>query len=315
MDTRETSECIFPTKGELMKAKGGNSTRVNRCVGGGLLVSIRREDYATHRYASSANLNRILSRIGAVDDFLLMTPFNTIIPLGENQKRFEKIPNMVRSLLETKRVNAYWLVGHWTDEGDLRGHETPPAGPHAGASIDHLEYSWLLVKRDEQIKPSDWLLTATLLADCYAQYAFVIRLSGETTLRSSDGTIWETLRSERGVKDTWATLARLRSRPDPFGYGAVLNARATRSSGTGGLPPDKGDGERIAGVSSYGVRGDGSHHEADFFLAVTGNISSKMHFEAIGANETLPNQTDSRSPWNFPTPAQLYAAKWIRGRP
>ena len=302
---------------ELVETGSNNSVEVLRCKGGGLSVSIRRDGLSTYRYASAANLARILLRIGTEDDLCLMTSFNALNTPRENHNNFDSIPNHVRSLVQSKEIEAYWLVGHWTDDSVLC-RQAPPVAPDVGTSMDRLEYSWLLVNRNRNVHQSDWLLAATLLASEYEQHAFLIRLNGETTLRSMDGGVWETIDSDESTVSTWATLARLRARAESYGYVEVLKARdnhpGTHPTGDGKSSSDRPATRVTSELSSYAVAGDGFPHAIEFFLGVTGNISSKMRFASLGVSERLPNDGDSRSPWNFLTPAEIYSRKWIRGR-
>ena len=301
-----------------MIVRNDSKAEVTRHAKGGLFVDIQRRDYTANRLASAANLSRALQKIGTTDDFLLITPFRGESSLRENGRRFVSLPSSVRSLLGATQITAYWLVGHWTQTtGASRRSETAESEP-APESIDYLEYSWLLINHDKQITRADWLLRAALLGDEFGQDAFVIRLDGATTLRACDGSVWEALETRESIRDTWATLAILRSRPPHFNYADVVRVRAELKSDPlqsqhRGPASDSTLVAPPSGASSYAVIGDGPQHAIDFFFAVTGNIASKMYFTSLGVSERLPNDDDSTSPWNVPTPGQLYAAKWIRG--
>ena len=301
-----------------MIVRNDTKAEVTRHAKGGLFVDIKRQDYSTNRLASAANLSRVLQKIGTTDDFLLITPFRGESFLRENGRRFVSLPNSVRSLLGATQITAYWLVGHWTQTtGASRRSETAASEPTTEL-VDYLEYSWLLINHDKQVTRADWLLTAALLADGFGQDAFVIRLDGATTLRARDGFVWEALETCESILETWATLAVLRSRPHHFNYADVVRVRAELESDPlqsqhRGPASDSTLVTPSSGASSYAVIGDGSQHAIDFFIAVTGNIASKMYFTRLGVSERLPNDDDSISPWIVPTPGQLYAAKWIRG--
>lgn len=301
-----------------MIVRNDTKAEVTRHAKGGLFVDIKRQDYSTNRLASAANLSRALQKIGTTDDFLLITPFRGESFLRESGQLFVSLPNSVRSLLSATQIAAYWLVAHWTQSNGVSRRSETAEGEPIPELVDYLEYSWLLINHDKQITRTDWLLTATLLADDSRQDAFVIRLDGATTLRARDGSVWEVLDTHESIRSTWATLALLRSRTHHFNYADVVRVRAELESDPlqsqhRGPASDSTLIAPPSGASSYAVIGDGSKHAIDFFIAVTGNIASKMYFASLGVSERLTNDDDSISPWIVPTPGQLYAAKWIRG--
>lgn len=268
----------------------------------GLAVNINREGYSTYRMASGANLARVLQQIGSDVDFMMITNYRAYEadpdengqkiprPKAKNEKDFCKMPNILRDRLSMMEIGAYWLVGHWaTCTVPLKGAPMNQCQALGGEIEDSLEYSWLFTKPRDGVSSKEWLANAITFATEYLQDGFVIRLDGETTLRTSNGTIDKKLTTNGAVQEAWAALAKLRSEPTEYGFG-YSELRKVRERGR--LQPivfqDEPGAAPVAKESGYHVVGTGKPHEIDFFLAEPHSNSSKQMFASLGVYANGP---------------------------
>lgn len=275
------------------------TAEVARTDDGNLFVSVNRADYTTFRVASGAGLNRLLQRIGSAKDFLLITPFRgfdraegtTPKPRSksENERLFQAFPAELRGLLGTKRIGAYWLVGHWTEcSVNLNGKPMTECTAIGGEIVDNLEYSWFFSRDDESVTSEAWLNTAIALATKYAQDGFIIRVDGETTLRKQNGTVSKVLETDRVIQDAWANLARMRgdaNNETGYGYTELRKVRERGRRIPVVMPPapqSAENAESVAKESAYRLVGNGLPYAPEFFVAVPHSNAGKAIFAAEG---------------------------------
>lgn len=243
---------------------------------GGLLIDFHGPEYWEYHTASGTNLARVLARIGSDVDFILITAFRPFdeeegsapVPRSKNKNRsdFYQIPGQIRAAAGSKRIGAYWLVGHWS--------EPDPDGQ----IVDSLEYSWMLVKDDPNVSEEAWLGAAQSVAAQYNQFGFIIRLNGEMTVRRPDGSVFQALSTDRAVEDAWKNLAKLRASGEAHGYTELRKMRER-----GRIQPIVfQDKEQVLKTSSYHAHGAGKLYDIEFFLVEPHNNSAKMGFHYQG---------------------------------
>jgi hypothetical protein len=286
---------------------------VSRLASGGVWVNIKRDNVTATHVASGANLSRVLQRIGSNVDFMLITCFrphdevtdtqglSQKVPrsMDKNQSLFYGMPKELRSLVGTDKVGGYWMIGHWTncviDGEEQENFPLNQCAESGGEVQDNLEYSWLFTRDDASITPDAWLQAGCDLSVKYDQQAFIVRLAGETTLRSQKGAVWDSLSSEGTIDEAWKNLAKLRATKPFYGYTELKRLRSKgrrqplvlapketeEKAETGTVELPKAAGKRK--TSAYHVAGSGRECEIDFFMAKPEGNSSRMFFAAIGA--------------------------------
>lgn len=288
---RMTSYPLQP-KMDPSPARAGKKAEVTRLKdGSGVVVDIKRPDFFEYRWASGANLARTLQSLNSATGFIMITSFRSydevdgkLVPRSrsQNDKSFAQIPGQVREKLGTKRIGAYWLVGHWTEKDDR------------GEVVDSLEYSWLLTRDDPDVTGEQWLRLAIDLTQLYDQSACIIRLDGETTLRRRDGSLLGTLTTARAVEDAWASLAKLRESGEDYSY---TELRKMRERGrrqpivSSEMPPVSSEMPPEVKTSAYRVQGNGQEYQPEFFIAKPHSNSARMHFAADGIAEFALSKT------------------------
>ena len=137
---------------------------------------------------------------------MLITAFRSERTKAENEKDFRVLPGVLRSFFKSTSLCAYWLVGHWTEcKGALKGTKIDQCVAEGEEIVDALEYSWLFVKTDESVSGDAWLRAGMDLANLTDQFAFVIRLNGEVSVRYANGEIKDRLTTDASVEKLGST--------------------------------------------------------------------------------------------------------------
>ena len=209
---------------------------------------------------------------------MLITAFRSERTKAENEKDFRTLPGILRSFFKSTSLCAYWLVGHWTEcKGALQGTKIDQCVAEGEEIVDALEYSWLFVKTDESVSGDAWLRAGMDLANLTDQFAFVIRLNGEVSVRYANGEIKDRLTTDASVEQAWQHMAELRAGGVEYGYTELRKVRER-----GRIQPTVLNKKTSAKTSSYHIEGSGKPFVPHFFLAVPNSNSAKLVFSGEG---------------------------------
>jgi hypothetical protein len=257
-------------------------------------VRVAAPGFSEYRYASGANLARILQRLDSSVDFIMITSFRAHgqndkdgpITLKDNINTFTQLPGEIRSALGTKRIGAYWLVGHWTtcslDDVPLAQCEA-----EGGKVTDSLEYSWLMTRDDDSVTPEAWLDAAMGIAAKYDQNSFIIRLEGKTTIRRSNGSVDGTLTTDSAIVNAWKDLAQEREKTSGQGYSEVRKLRERGRMQPLLMRRTEEAPSETEKTSAYRVTSCSAPAEMEFFQAVPDNNSGRQMFHSLGIKSEL----------------------------
>lgn len=211
-----------------------------------------------YRCGTGVGLGNLIRRIGLEEDLLLITSFRGGITKHQNERDFGVMLDRLHSRFDAERTRAYWLMSHWTKCEDAA---------EKSEVHDLLEYSWLFYKGDKHISPDEWLQVGIGLAKDFNQSAFIVRVAGVLTVRTSNGSMERSLSDAEEVEQAWQQ-----------------------------------ESERRMMASAYpAVEGSGVAFTPHVFLAIPHNNSGRMMFACKGIDYRVPGVVIPGNPTGKPT--------------
>jgi hypothetical protein len=219
---------------------------------------------------AKASLSRLFQEFQNEVDFVILTSYRPNIPERQATNTFDKFPAEYRSLVGTKKIRTYQLVGHWQEQG----------------AEEELERSWFVINVDPNLSGEDFIAAAQALAAQYEQTALIVSRQGVTTLETPEGRVFNTLTTAGAIEN--ATL-KLRKARDEFEKGereddGYSELKRTEDRGREGqfmldavpdAPADQGTAKE--GSNAY-------LFQPCVFVIVPGSNSARWVFSILGIN-------------------------------
>lgn len=271
-------------RAEIRKKQSKPSLEFQPGPEGRAYIQIHRPEHHEFRQGSSLDLEALLRHVGASMNYLLITPHRGHQPTDalsirptriETDNVFHNIPNQIRAKLSSLRVEAYWLICHFTE----------PARGFEGLILDKVEYSWLITCYDESISGRAWSTLGAELAKEHSCGPFICFADGVSLLQSEDGTALWPIESELDVERTWASLARLRETSSDLRLHSQQDLEESPLEASPRIDVVRSPEDPIPPApttSPYAVRGPGHLMAYEFFAAEPHCISSSMMFSHLG---------------------------------